>query len=56
MVGKVDSLKDEIEKYYEKIKNKNNKYVEIPFSSHGFLKDMDKELENEVFSEIKKFI
>ena len=56
MVGKVDSLKDEVLEYYEKIKNKNNKYVEISFSAHGFLKDMDKELENEVFSEIKKFI
>lgn len=54
LVGKVDSLKDEIREYAKKIKN--SKYVEIPFSSHGFLKDMDKELETEVFSEIKKFI
>ena len=56
LVGKVDSLKDEVKDYYEKLDNKNNKYVEIPFSSHGFLKDMDKELETEVFGEIKKFI
>jgi len=56
LVGKVDSLKDEISKYYEKIENKNNKYVEIPFSAHGFLKEMDKELETEVFTEIEKFI
>ena len=54
LVGKVDSLKDEISEYAKKIKN--SKYVEIPFSSHGFLKEMDKELETEVFSEIKKFI
>lgn len=54
LVGKVDSLKDEIEEYSKKYKN--SKYVEIPFSSHGFLKDMDKELETEVFAEIKKFI
>ena len=54
LVGKVDSLKDEINEYAQKIKN--SKYIEIPFSSHGFLKDMDKELETEVFTEIKKFI
>ena len=54
LVGKVDSLKDEINEYFKNIKN--TKYVEIPFSSHGFLKDMDKELETEVFTEIKKFI
>ena len=54
LVGKVDSLKDEINEYFKNIKN--TKYVEIPFSSHGFLKDMDKELETEVFAEIKKFI
>ena len=53
LVGKVDSLKDEISEYSKKI---NSKYVEIPFSGHGFLKDMDKELETEVFTEIKKFI
>lgn len=54
LVGKVDSLKDEIKEYSNSIKNSN--YIEIPFSSHGFLKDMDKELETEVFTEIKKFI
>lgn len=54
LVGKVDSLKDEIKEFSDK--NKEYKYVEIPFSSHGFLKDMDKELETEVFTEIKKFI
>ena len=54
LVGKVDSLKDEIKEFSEK--NKEYKYIEIPFSSHGFLKNMDKELEIEVFTEIKKFI
>lgn len=54
LVGKVDSLKDEINEYFKNIKNV--KYVEIPFSSHGFLKEMDKELETEIFTEIKKFI
>ena len=54
LVGKVDSLRDEIDEYSKKIKN--SKFVEIPFSAHGFLKDMDKELETEVFTEIKKFI
>lgn len=54
LVGKVDSLKDEIKEY--SLKSKNNKYVEIPFSAHGFLSDMDSELEVEVYTEIKKFL
>ena len=54
IVGNVDSLKEEIKEYYEK--KKNIKYQEIPFSSHGFLNDMDKELSNEVFTVVNKFI
>ena len=54
IVGNVDSLKDEIKEYYKE--KKNTKYQEIPFSSHGFLNDMDKELSNEVFAVVNKFI
>ena len=54
LVGNVDSLKDSIkEKFDDK---KNIKYEEIAFSSHGFLKEMDKELSNEVFTVVNKFI
>jgi len=54
LVGNVDSLKDEIKEYYDK--KKNTKYEEISFSGHGFLNDMDKELSNEVFTVVNKFI
>ena len=55
LVGKVDSLKEECEEYTKKYSDKC-KYVELPFSSHGFLKNMDKELSEEVFHEVNKFI
>ena len=32
------------------------KCEEVAFSSHGFLNDMDKELSNEVFTIVNKFI
>lgn len=54
LVGNVDSLKDEIKEEYDG--KKNTKYEEISFSSHGFLNDMDKELSNEVFTVVNKFI
>ena len=56
IVGTTDLLKDEIKLYYNNLINRNKKYIEIPFASHGFLNEMDKELEIEVFSEINKFI
>ena len=55
LVGKVDSLKDEIEEYQKCHKTKVE-YVELPFASHGFLKKMDEELSLEVFSKINEFI
>ena len=54
VVGKVDMLVDDIRKTIgesEKIK-----CVEVPFSGHGFLDDMDKELSNDVFTIVNKFI
>jgi len=54
-VGKVDSLRDEA-KVYQEENPKKVKYVELPFASHGFLKKMDKEVEEEVYREIEEFI
>ena len=54
LVGKVDSLLDETREYSENIKN--IKLVELEFSSHGFLKRLDEDIEKEVFSSIKKFL
>ena len=54
VVGKVDMLIDDIKNYIgesEKIE-----CVEVPFSGHGFLDDMDKELSNDVFTIVNKFI
>ena len=56
IVGKVDSLKDEAEEYYNLLQPNKRKYIEIPFCAHGFLNKMDKELENEVFTELNKFL
>lgn len=56
MVGKVDCIKDEAKEYYEKLKGEGNKYVELPFSTHGFLKNMDKELAEEVYGELNLFL
>ena len=36
--------------------SKNIKCVDVAFSSHGFLNDMDKELSNDVFTTVNKFI
>ena len=54
-VGKVDSLKDEIELYASNHKE-STEYVELPFVGHGFLKKMDEELSTEVYDKIKEFI
>lgn len=54
LIGNVDSLKDEVCEYYKD--KENTKLIEMPFSSHGFIKDMDKELAGEVFTAINKFI
>ena len=56
MVGNVDLLKDEAKEYYEKMNQETSKYVELPFCAHGFLKTDDKELENEIYSEVKSFL
>lgn len=54
IVGKVDMLVDDIEKYVDGIEK--FKLEEVAFSSHGFLNDMDKELSNDVFTIVNKFI
>ena len=53
LVGSIDMLIDDIKK---SITSDNIKCVDISFSAHGFLKEMDKELSNEVFTVINKFI
>ena len=55
LTGNVDSLKDEAKEYYDKLTG-SNKYVELEFSAHGFLKKMDKDVEKEVFHEINGFL
>ena len=54
LVGNVDMLIDDIKKYIGD--SKKIKCVDVPFSAHGFLKEMDKELSNEVFTALNKFI
>ena len=54
LVGNIDILIDDIKRFIGY--SKKIKCVDIPFSAHGFLKNMDNELSNEVFSAINKFI
>lgn len=54
LVGNVDMLIDDIKKRV--LESEKIKCVDIPFATHGFLKDMDKELSNELFDIINKFI
>ena len=54
LVGSIDMLLDDIKKSIGE--SKNIECVDIPFSSHGFLNNMDKELSNEVFTIVNKFI
>ena len=58
VIGNVDCLKDEVLEYYLNISNdnENNKYLEFPFLGHGFLKKMDKDVENSIFEEVNNFI
>ena len=53
LVGNVDMLIDDVKKM---VKSDKVNCVDIPFSAHGFLKDMDKELSSEVFAIVNKFI
>ncbi|MBQ9019430.1 MAG: alpha/beta hydrolase fold domain-containing protein [Bacilli bacterium] len=54
VIGNVDMLNEDV----AIVSNESKKvdYVQVPFSSHGFLKNMDKELSIEVFSIVNKFI
>ena len=54
ITGRVDSLLDESLEYSKK--HKNVKIVEVEFSSHGFLKSIDEDIEKEVFNNISKFL
>ena len=54
-VGKVDSLRDEAYAYQEKNKE-NVELVELPFASHGFLKKIDSDIEDELVEKIEQFI
>ena len=54
IVGKVDMLVDDIKETIGESEKIN--CVEVPFSGHGFLDDMDKELSNDVFTIVNKFI
>ena len=53
LVGNVDILIDDIK---SSIVSDKITCADISFSSHGFLKNMDKELSNEVFTIVNKFI
>ena len=56
-VSKTDVVKDECFKYYEGL-NKHNKgkYVEFSFCEHGFLNNINKDIKNEMFNQIKEFL
>ena len=54
LVGSIDMLIDDIKNSIGEAKN--IKCVDVAFSSHGFLNDMDKELSNDVFNIVNKFI
>lgn len=56
LVGTVDSLKDEIEEYYNLLNKNKREYFEISFCYHGFLNNMDKELETEIFEKLNEFL
>ena len=56
IIGNVDCLKDEVLEYSLNNSNDANKYVEIPFLAHGFLKKMDKDVEKHIFEEVSNFI
>ena len=55
ITGNVDSLKDEAKEYYEKLVNGKD-YLELEFSSHGFLTKLDKDVTKEIINKIKKFM
>lgn len=55
LVGKVDSLRDEAKAYEDKYPKKV-KMVELPFASHGFLKNMEKDTEEEIVKAIEEFM
>ncbi len=54
IVGNVDPLNSTIKEYSNK--HSNIELVEIAFASHGFLKNPDKETENDVYNAINKFL
>lgn len=54
LIGSIDPILDGVKDYYQDLKN--YKVVELPFANHGFLKDMDQELEEEFYKEINDFI
>lgn len=55
ITGNVDSLKDEAKEYYDKLVNDKD-YLELEFSSHGFLTNLDKDVSKEITNKIKKFM
>lgn len=55
IVGNVDCVKDEVSKYKDLLKEKA-KYLEIPFLNHGFLKKMDKDIEEEFYKELNDYL
>lgn len=54
IVGNVDPIKNSVKAYYKGYEN--IEYVEIPFASHGFLKSLDKEVKQDVYDAINKFL
>ena len=56
LTGNADCVLDEDRAYYELLPSVHKKCVELPFASHGFLKNMDKELSDEVYLEVNQFL
>ena len=54
LVGTVDSTIDGIKDYYKE--KEYSKIVDLPFASHGFLRNMDQELSEEFYQEISDFL
>ena len=55
ITGNIDILKDEAIRYYDKL-SKSSKIIELPFLEHGFLKKLDKDVEDEIFKEVNNFL
>ncbi len=58
ITGNLDCLKDEGEYFYHKLTEANVicEYYNLNFENHGFLKDIDMEMKNELYAKIRDFL